>query len=33
VRDKAEILEGPHNLSNPNEAAFEVAPGFDFATL
>jgi dipeptidase E len=35
VRDKAEILEGPHNarIFKPNEAAFEVAPGFDFATL
>jgi dipeptidase E len=35
VRDKADILEGPHHarIFKPNAAALEVAPGFDFATL
>jgi len=35
INNKAEILKGPHHarIFKPNEAALEVAPGFDFATL
>lgn len=35
VRDKTEILKGPHHarIFKLDKAAFEVAPGFDFATL